>query len=51
MLNSRFSQYLEEPITVTMREDWESDNFNMSHNIKDRLEAQDGDLSDLKEEN
>ena len=51
VLNERFSQYLPEPITVTMREDWESDNFNMTHNLKDRLEAQDGDLTDLKEEN
>lgn len=50
VLNTRFSQYLEEPITVTMREDWESDNFSMTHNLKDRLEAEDGDLSDLKEE-
>ena len=50
VLNTRFEQYLEEPITVTMREDWETDNFNMEHNLKDRLEAQDGDISDLKEE-
>lgn len=50
VLNTRFEQYLEEPITVTMREDWQSDNWNMEHNIKDRLEAQDGDLTDLKEE-
>ena len=51
VLNTRFEQYLEEPITVTMREDWQTDNFNMQHNLKDRLEAEDGDLSDLKEEN
>ena len=50
VLNSRFEQYLEEPITVTMREDWQTDNFNMSHNLKDRLEAEDGDLTDLKED-
>lgn len=50
VLNERFSQYLEEPITVTMREDWESDNFDMTHNLKDRIEAQDGDLGDIKEE-
>lgn len=50
VLNERFSQYLEEPITVTMREDYETDNWNMTHNIKDRIEAQDGDLGDLKEE-
>ena len=50
VLNSRFEQYLEEPITVTMREDYVTDNWNMEHNLKDRLEAQDGDLSDLKEE-
>lgn len=49
-LNSRFEQYLEEPITVTLREDWQSDNWNLSHNLKDRLEAEDGDLTDLKEE-
>ena len=50
VLNERFEQYLTEPITVTMREDYETDNWNMSHNLKDRLEAEDGDLSDLKEE-
>lgn len=50
VLNTRFSQYLTEPITVTMREDYETDNWNMTHNIKDRIEAQDGDLGDLKEE-
>ena len=50
VLNERFSQYLSEPITVTMREDWESDNFNMTHNLKDRIEAEDGDLTDLKED-
>ena len=50
VLNDRFEQYLTEPITVTMREDYESDNWQMTHNLKDRLEAQDGDLSDLKEE-
>ena len=49
-LNERFEQYLTEPITVTMREDWETDNFDMTHNIKDRIEAEDGDLSDLKED-
>ena len=49
-LNSRFEQYLEEPITVTLREDWQSDNWNLSHDLKDRLEAEDGDLTDLKEE-
>ena len=50
VLNTRFSQYLSEPITVTMREDWESDNWDMTHNLKDRLEAEDGDFSDLKED-
>ena len=50
VLNTRFEQYLTEPITVTMREDWESDNWNMAHNIKDRLEAEDGSVTDLKEE-
>ena len=50
VLNERFSQYLSEPITVTMREDWQTDNWNMEHNLKDRLEAEDGDLTDLKEE-
>ena len=50
VLNERFSQYLSEPITVTMREDWETDNFDMTHNLKDRIEAEDGDLSDLKED-
>ena len=50
VLNTRFEQYLTEPITVTMREDWESDNFNMTHNLKDRIEAEDGDLTDIKEE-
>ena len=50
VLNDRFSQYLTEPITVTMREDWESDNWNMTHNLKDRIEAEYGDLSDLKED-
>ena len=50
VLNTRFEQYLTEPITVTMREDYETDNFNMMNNLKDRLEAEDGDLSDLKEE-
>lgn len=50
VLNTRFEQYLSEPITVTMREDYETDNFNMMNNLKDRLEAEDGDLSDLKEE-
>ena len=50
VLNTRFEQYLEEPITVTMREDWQTDNFDMTHNLKDRIEAEDGDLSDIKEE-
>ena len=50
VLNDRFSQYLTEPITVTMREDYETDNWDIQHNLKDRLEAQDGDLGDLKEE-
>lgn len=50
VLNTRFSQYLSEPITVTMREDYVTDNWNMEHNLKDRLEAEDGDLTDLKEE-
>ena len=51
VLNTRFGQYLSEPITVTMREDWQTDNWDMTHNIKDRIEAEDGDLGDLKEEN
>lgn len=50
VLNTRFEQYLSEPITVTMREDYETDNFNMMNNIKDRLEAEDGTIDDIKEE-
>ena len=50
VLNSRFEQYLTEPITVTMREDYQTDNFNMMNNLKDRLEAEDGDISDIKED-
>lgn len=44
-LNKKFGQYLAEPISVTMRTDWQSDNFEMSHNLKERLKAEDGDLS------
>ena len=50
VLNTRFEQYLTEPITVTMREDWQTDNFDMTHNLKDRLEAEDGSVTDLQKE-
>ena len=32
-LNSRFGQYLEAPIQVVWRQDNESDNWNLSHNL------------------
>ena len=49
-LNRKFGQYLPEPITVTMRTDWESDNFEMEHNLKERLKAEDGDLDESPKE-
>lgn len=50
VLNHKFRQYLKEPITVTMRSDWQSDNFEMEHNIKERLKAEDGDLDSAPKE-
>lgn len=50
VLNRKFGQYLKEPITVTMRSDWQSDNFEMEHNIKERLKAEDGNLSEAPKE-
>ena len=50
VLNKRFGQYLSEPISVTMRTDWQSDNFEMEHNIKERLKAEDGDLTTAPKE-
>ena len=50
VLNKRFGQYLSEPISVTMRTDWQSDNFEMEHNLKERLKAEDGDLSESPKE-
>ena len=50
VLNKRFGQYLEEPITVTMRTDWQSDNFEMQHDLKSRLKAEDGDLHEAPKE-
>ena len=49
-LNKKFGQYLAEPISVTMRTDWQSDNFEMQHNIKERLKAEDGDLHEAPKE-
>ena len=50
VLNKRFGQYLEEPISVTMRTDWQSNNFEMEHDLKERLKAEDGDLHDAPKE-
>lgn len=40
-LNERFGAYLKEPIEVVMRQDNESQNWNISHNVKSQLEAGD----------
>lgn len=40
-LNERFSDYLEAPIQVVRRQDNESDNWNVSHNIMSLLQAGD----------
>lgn len=50
VLNKRFGQYLSEPISVTMRTDYESDNFEMTHDLKSRLKAEDGDLTSSPKE-
>lgn len=50
VLNRKFGEYLAEPITVTMRTDYESDNFEMTHDLKSRLKAEDGDLSSSPKE-
>lgn len=50
VLNKRFGEYLKEPITVTMRTDYESDNFEMQHDLKSRLKAEDGDLDSAPKE-
>lgn len=50
VLNRKFGQYLKEPITVTMRSDWQSDNFEMQHDLKSRLKAEDGDLDSAPKE-
>ena len=49
-LNRKFEKYLEEPITVTMRTDYESDNFEMAHDLKSRLKAEDGALHEAPKE-
>lgn len=38
-LNTRFGQYLKEPIQVVLRQDNESDNWNFEHNIQAQLRA------------
>ena len=38
-LNTRFGNYLEEPIQVVLRADNESENFNFQHNIQTQLRA------------
>ena len=50
VLNRKFGEYLKEPISVTMRTDWQSDNFEMEHNLKERLKAEDGDLHESPKE-
>lgn len=40
-LNERFGAYLKEPIEVVMRQDNESQNWNIAHNVKSQLEAGD----------
>lgn len=38
-MNERFGAYLEAPIEVVMRQDNESQNWNLAHNVKSMLEA------------
>ena len=38
-LNTRFGAYLEKPIEVVLRHDNESDNWNITHNIKQAKEV------------
>lgn len=40
-LNERFGAYLNAPIEVVMRQDNESQNWNLAHNVKSQLEAGD----------
>ena len=40
-LNERFGAYLKAPIEVVMRQDNESQNWNLAHNVKSQLEAGD----------
>lgn len=40
-LNERFGAYLKAPIEVVMRQDNESQNWNIAHNVKSQLEAGD----------
>ena len=40
-LNDRFGAYLKAPIEVVMRQDNESQNWNLAHNVKSQLEAGD----------
>ena len=40
-LNDRFGAYLKAPIEVVMRQDNESQNWNIAHNVKSQLEAGD----------
>ena len=40
-LNERFGAYLKGPIEVVMRQDNESQNWNLAHNVKSQLEAGD----------
>lgn len=41
-LNERFPQYFPEPLDVVWRQDNESDNYNLLHNLETQLERNDG---------
>ena len=41
-LNSRFGEYLQQPIKVIWNQDNQSDNWNLKHNIESIAKAQNG---------